>query len=263
VKRIYRNIAIAAAALAASGIAIAIAKPGILNLSGPSRSASTQTVLATVNQQTITSSDLESFMAHGMAKAEAIDNAVNRSLTAEAARQLWPADAQALSDTAAREALSNFYLRKRFAEIQKAVSDQDISRYYQTNVTDELYSGHVLKYYLTQDAKDAAEMAEAAKQNNGASLTKFSWVNKEADHAVLPAGVPYSLYQQVKTMQQGQTLGPFRVREGLLFLHLDERKPGKRPDLPQVKDEIRNILAQQQLESALKELRAQAQIQLK
>lgn len=256
------KIGLAVTAVALAGVAVAMAKPSLLPF-GSSTPVAAQAVLATVNQQSITAADVEPLMAGGMAKAVAIDNAVNRALTADAAKQLWPADAQALADSTAREALSSFYLRKRFAEIQKAVADPDIARYYDINVTDEMYSGHVLKYYLTQDAKDAAEMAEAAKQANAAALAKFSWVNKENDHAVLPAGVPYGLYQQVKTMQQGQTLGPFRVREGLLFLRLEERKPNKRPELAKLKDEIRNILAQQRLESALKELREQAKIQVK
>lgn len=258
----YKKIAIVAGVLALAGVAVAMAKPGMFPFSS-TKTAVTQTVLATVNQQSITTSDVEPLMASGMAKAVAIDNAVNRTLTAEAAMHLWPADAQALSDSTAREALSNLYLRKRYAEIQTAVTEPDITRYYDTNVTDEIYSTHVLKYYLTQDAKDAADMVESIKQGNAAALAKFSWVNKDSDHAVLPAGVPYGLYQQVKTMQPTQTLGPFRVREGLLFLHLEERKPGKRPELAKVKVEIRNILAQQRLESSLKELREQAKIQLK
>ncbi|MES2261598.1 MAG: peptidylprolyl isomerase [Pseudomonadota bacterium] len=256
------KIGIAVTLLGLAGVAVAVAKPDMLALSS-SPQAGTQAVLATVNRQAITAADVEPLMATGMAKAVAVENAVNRTLTAEAALRLWPADAQAISNSVTREALSGLFVRKRFAEIQKAVSDADIARYYETNITDEMYSGHVLKYYLTQDAKDAADIAEAAKQGGGAVLAKFSWVNKDNDHAVQPGGVPYGLYQQVKGMQPNQIAGPFRVREGLLFLRLEERKTAKRPDLPKVTDEIRGILAQQRLEVALKELREQAKIELK
>lgn len=256
------KISIAIGLLVLAAGAAAIVKPELLPF-GSAKESAGQLVLATVNQQSITAADVEPMMANGMAKAVAIENAVNRTLTAEAALRQWPADAKALSDSVAREALAGLYVRKKFAEIQKAVADADIARYYTSNVTDEMYSGSVVKYYLTQDAKDAAEMAEAAKQGGGAALAKFSWVNKEGDHSVLPAGVPYNLYQQVKVMQPGQISGPFRVRDGLLFLRLEERKPGKRPELPKVSDEIRGLIAQQRLEASLKELREQAKIQLK
>jgi hypothetical protein len=256
------KISIAIGALLVAATATAIVKPELLPFTS-GKVGTAQAVLATVNQQTITAADVEPMMANGMAKAVAIENAVNRTLTAEAAMRQWPADAQALSDSVAREALAGLYVRKKYAEIHKAIPDADIARYYASNVTDEMYSGHVVKYYLTQDAKDASEMAEAAKQGAAASLAKFTWVNKEGDHSVLPAGVPYNLYQQVRTMQAGQITGPYRVRDGLLFLRLEERKPGKRPDLPKVSDEIRGLIAQQRLEASLKELREQAKIQLK
>ncbi len=256
------KIAAAIGLLALAGVALAIAKPELLPF-GSAKSNTKQFILATVNGHSVTAADVEPAMTKGMAKAVAIENAVNRTLTAEAAMRLWPEDAQALSDSVAREALAGLYVRKKFAEIQKAVPDADIARYYASNVTDEMYSGHVLKYYLTQDVKDATDTAEAAKQGGGSSLSKFTWVNKDNDHSVLPAGVPYNLYQQVKSMQVGQVTGPFRVRDGLLFLRLEERKPGKRPDLPKVSDEIRGLIAQQRLEASLKELRGQAKIQLK
>lgn len=255
------KIVIVVTIIALAGITVAALKQDVFALS--SKDATPQAVLATVNRQPITAADVEPLMSSGMVKPVAIENAVNRTLTAEAARHLWPADAQALADSVARQALSELYVRKKLAELQKAVLDAEINRYYETNVTDEMYSGHVLKYYLTQDAKDATEVAEAVKQGSGESLAKFSWVSREGDHAVLPAGVPYGLYQQVKGMQPGQFLGPFRARDGLLFLKLEERKAGKRPELAKVTEEIRGLLAQQRLESALKELRDQASIQLK
>lgn len=260
--RTRTKIAVAVGMVALAGITVVAAKQDVF-VSSPHKDATSQAVLATVNRQSITTTDVEALMSAGMAKPVAVENAINRTLTAEAARQLWPEESQAVADAVAREALSGLYLRKKLGELQQAVSDNDISRYYDTNVTDALYSGHVLKYYLTQDAKDASEMAEAIRQGSGASLSKFSWVNKEGDRAVLLTGVPYGLYQQVKAMQPGQFSGPFRVRDGLLFLKLEDRKAGKRPELAKVKDEIRSMLAQQRLEGALKELRNQANIQLK
>jgi len=256
-----RIIVILVAIVAVVGITFAAKNQGVFSAS--SKDASPPAILAVVNRQPVTTADVEALMSAGMVKPVAVENAINRLLTAEAARRQWPADAQAIAESVAREALSGLYLRKKLSEFQQAVSDQDISNYYDTNVKDELYLGHVLKYYLTQDAKDAAEMAEAIKQGGGAYLGKFSWVNKEGDHAVLPAGVPYGLYQPVKALQPGQYLGPWRVRDGVLFLKLEERKQGKRPELAKAKDEIRQILAQQRLESALKELRDQAKIELK
>jgi parvulin-like peptidyl-prolyl isomerase len=255
-----RTVVAAVSITVIAGAAFAAYKQGMFGAPPP---ASSSTVLAVVNQQAVTTADVEALMANGMLKPVAVENAINRALAADSARNLWPADAKAIAESAAREALSGLYVRKRLDELQRAVSDADISRYYETNVTDELYTAHVLKYYLTQDARDAAEMTEAVKQGGGALLAKLNWVNREGDHAVLPSGVPYGLYRQVKGIEQGQFLGPWRVRDGVLFIRVEERRAGKRPELAKLKDEIRQILAQQRLEGVLKDLRAQAKIELK
>lgn len=260
-KRVGTRIVIGVVAIAViGGVAFTAYTRGVF---GSPATAAASEVLAVVNQQAVTSADVAALMANGMVKPVAVENAINRVLAAESARKLWPADAKAIADTAAREALSALYVRKRLDELQRAVSDADIGRYYETNVKDELYMGHVLKYYLTQDAKDATDMTEALKQGGGALLAKMSWVNREGDHSVLPSGVPYDLYRQVKAIEPGQFLGPWRVRDGVLFLRVEERKPGKRPELAKLKDEIRSILARQRLEGVLKDLRAQAKIELK
>lgn len=256
-----RMIATAAAVVAIGSSAFVAAKQYGWGALAPK--AGEAAPLALVNNQAVTAADVEALMTGGMLKPVAVENAINRLLVADAARKLWPAEAQAVSESVAREALTSLYVRKKLGELQRDVADDEIARYYETNVKDELYSGQMIKYYLTQDAKDAVDMAEAIKQGNAPALSKLAWVNREGDHAVLPAGVPYGLYQQVKALQPGQFLGPWRVRDGILFLKLEERKASKRPDLPKVKDEIRQILAQQHLEQALKTLRDQAKIELK
>lgn len=221
-----------------------------------------QKVLAVVNRQNITATDIEGLVASGLSKPVALEAAITREINAEAARSQWPEDSKTIADAVLREALSNYYVRRTLAELQKAVKDEDVARYYETNLKDEMYSGQVLKYYLTQDGKDAGEMAEAIRKNHDAVLGKFSWVNKNGDHAVMPLAVPYGLYQQVKAMQPGQYAGPFSVRDGLLFLKLEDRKAGQRPDLAKVKEEIQAVIAQQRLEENVKELRAKTAIQL-
>ena len=220
-------------------------------------------VLAVVNRQEITATDIEGLVASGMSKPVAIEAAVTRQLGAEAARSQWPRESDAVTQAVVREALANYYLRRRLGELKAAATDEDIKRYYDTNLKDEMYSGQALKYYLTQDAKDAGEMAEAVRKNQESLLGKFSWVNKESDHYILPLSVPYGLYQQVKALQPGQYAGPFNVRDGLLFLKLEDRKPGRRPELAAVRQDITTALAQQRLEEEVKELRAKASIQLK
>lgn len=222
-----------------------------------------QAVLAVVDRQEIMTTDIEGLVASGMSKPVALEAAITREITAEAARSQWPEETRIIADVVLREALSNYYVRRKHAELQKAVKDDDVSRYYETNMRDEMYSGQILKYYLTQDAKDAGEMAEAIRKNQDALLGRFSWVNKAGDHAVMPLAVPYGLYQQVKAMQPGQYAGPFSVRDGLLFLKLDDRKPGQRPELAKVREDIQVVIAQQRLEENVKELRTKAAIQLK
>lgn len=254
-----RMLLMTVAIAALGGTAYAVNKHGLFSAS----KAESASVLALVNDRPVTAADVAGQMTLGMTKPVAVENAINRALAADAARELWPADAKAVEESAAREALAALYLRKQFGEIQRNVSDADIDKYYESTVKDELYTSHVLKYYLTQDAKDAAAVTEGLKANNAETLAKLAWVNREGDHSVLPTGVPYGLYRQVKAMQPGEVLGPWRVSDGVLFLKLEERKPGKRPELAKLRDEIRQMLAQQRLESSLKDLRAQAKIELK
>lgn len=230
---------------------------------GSAGSARLPTELASVNKKPITLADVEPLMALGMAKPQAIETAINRVIVSEAALREWPDEARAIAESTTRTALSDMYLRKKVVDFQKAVTDSEIVAYYDKNVTSELTTRHVLKYYLTQDAKDANEMVGAIQKGEDAYLSKFVWVNKEGDHSVLPGAVPYGLYQQVKKLQSNHVAGPFRVRDGLLFLRMEQRINGQRPELQAVKEEIRNILAQQHLESALRQLRDAASIQLR
>jgi len=234
-------------------------KQGVVGASADS----TVTVLAVVNGKTVTSADVDALVAAGLSKPVAVENAISRVLSAEAARTLWPKDADAVAEASAREALATYYVRKKIVDLQRDVGEEEIASYYETNIKDEMFSGQVLRYYLTQDPKDASAMVEAIKKEPDTMGGRFSWVNKEGDHSVLPAATPYGLYQQVKSMQSGQYAGPFNVRDGLLFLKLEERKLGKKPELAKVKDEIRAVVAQRKLENLTKELRAKANIQLK
>lgn len=220
-------------------------------------------VVAIVNGKTITAADIDPLLAAGLAKPVAVESAITKALGAEAALAAWPKEAETVAEAGAREALANFYMRKRLAELQATVSEEEISRYYDINIKDEMYSGQLLKYYLTQDSKDANGMADATKNRPDSVSAKFSWVNRDGDHGVLPVAIPYGLYSQVKTMQPGQYAGPFSVRDGLLFFKLEDRKPGKRPELSKVKEEIRAVLAKTRLEEEVKELRTKANIHLK
>jgi len=226
------------------------------------RAETSVSVLAVVNGKNITTADVDGLILAGMTKPVAVETAISRALVAEAARSAWPKEAEALAEAGAREALAAFYVKKKLADLRQVISDDEINRYYEANIKDEMYAGQGLKYYLTQDGKDAAEMAEAIKKSPDAVAGKFSWVNKDGDHAVLPVATPYGLYQQVKTMQAGQYSGPFNVRDGLLFLRLEDRKPGKRPDLLKVKEDIRALVAQRRLDEESKELREKADIHL-
>lgn len=221
-------------------------------------------VLAEVNGQNITAEEVDPLIRQGVDRAVAIDRYVTRLLAADAARDLYPDASRAAQEAAEREVLANLFINRRSAELLQSVTDAEIDRFYKEQVKDSDYASYKLSYYLTQDNIDAATMVRNLENRDAEARSKFVPVSEEGDGFIPLARTPYGLGQLVATAKAGDYLQPVRVRDGLLILHVEQVRPGKKPEkTPEVKEEIRRLIAQRRLSDELLERREKAQVKLK
>lgn len=246
---------------AASGTAAASAVGGL------TQEQRLQTV-ATVNGKTIVQEELAGLLANGVDRAVALDRYINKVLAADAARGRYEAESRTMLAAAEREVLANLYLQRRSQELLKAITDAQIAEYYNANVRAEDYAAFRLRYYLTRDQGDAANVralldkGDKAAQGRLASLSAGNANGAASDGWLGFQAIPYGLGRVVSGAKTGDIIGPVLVRDGLLLLVLDERRDGKKPALEDVRNEIRSVLADRQLSEELLALRKKAQIQL-
>ena len=221
-----------------------------------------KTVVATIDGKPVLEAELASLLAGGADRAVAIDRYINKVLASEAARQRYADDARTLVTAAEREILANLYLQRRNQELTQAVTDAQIAEYYKANVRDEDYAAFKLRYYLTRDQADAANVRTLIDKNDKAALAKLAPLGNTSDGFLPFQGIPYGLGQVVRRAKTGEVIGPVLVRDGLLVLVLDDVRAGKKPEQDAVKNEIRALLADRQLSEELLGLRKKAQIQL-
>ncbi|MEY3466159.1 MAG: peptidylprolyl isomerase [Steroidobacteraceae bacterium] len=220
-------------------------------------------VLAEVNGKNITAEEIAPLVGQGIDRAVAVDRYVTRLLAADAANEMYPEESKVARAAAEREVLSQLFLSRRTAELRQATTDADIDKFYKENVRDADYANYRLAYYLTGDENDAATMARNIAGNDREAIGKFQAVNKQGDGFVPLGQVPYGLGQLVASAKTGDFIGPFRVRDGLLILQIQDTRAGKKPPLTQVKDEIRNLIVSRQLNDELLARREKASIKLK
>jgi parvulin-like peptidyl-prolyl isomerase len=221
-------------------------------------------VLAEVNGKSITAEEVAPALQGGLDRAVAVDRYVTRLLAAEAASEMYPDAAKAAKAAAEREVLSTLYLNRRGAELLQAVTDADIAKFYKEQVRDADYAAYKLNYYLTQDDIDAATMERNIGADDAEAKAKFVPVSREGDGFIALANTPYGLGQLVASAKAGDYLRPVRVRDGFLILHVEQVRPGKKPEqTAEVKDQIRRIIAERRLSDELLERREKAQVKLR
>lgn len=237
-------------------------EPGAAASGAAAGFALAKNVVATIDGRAVLEAELSSMLATGVDRAVAIDRYINKVLAAEAARARYADDARALSTAAEREVLANLYIQRRNQELLQAVTDEQVADYYKANVRDEDYAAYKLRYYLTRDQADAANVRSLLDKGDRAAAARLSALGNTADGFLPFQGIPYGLGQVVRRAKPGETIGPVTVRDGLLVLVLDEVRTGKKPELPAVQAEIRALLADRQLTEELLGLRKKASIQL-
>jgi parvulin-like peptidyl-prolyl isomerase len=222
-------------------------------------------VLATVDGYKITEAELAPMLTQGVDKAVALDRRITQSVIAKAAEAKYHQEAEILMQANRNDILYQLFLSKRADEIKKAITDQDISAFYQKNVKDEDYKSAVMKIYLTSDAREAQGMYESlsGSKDREATLAKMNYMQKDGDHFLPLQNIPYNLGQLVKKMSPGQAMQPIVIREGVLIAYVENIKSTQKPTLEATKDEIKMMLVNQRLSDEVQGLRKAAAIELK
>ena len=221
-------------------------------------------VLAEVNGNAITAEEVAPALVNGLDRAVAVDRYVTRLLASEAALEEYPGEAKAARAAAEREVLANLYLRRKSEELVISVTQADIDKFYKEQVRDEDYASYKLNYYLTQDDLDATAMERNIAANDAEAKGKFVPVNREGDGFIPLASTPYGLGALVARAKVGDYLRAVRVRDGFLILNVEQVRAGKKPaQTKDLNDQIRNLIAQDLLNTELLARREKAQVKLK
>lgn len=223
-------------------------------------------VLATVDGYRITETEISPMMRQGVDKAIALDRKITQSVIAKAAEGKYKQEAEILVQATRNDILYQLYVTKRADELRKAITEQDVSSYYQKNVKDEDYKSAVIKIHLTSDAREAQGLFEAVSaggRDAEAAIGKMSYMQKEGDHYLPLQALPYNLGQLVKKMKPGQVLQPIVIREGVLVAYVENIKAATKPTLDGTKEEIRGLLVNERLSTEIQDLRKKAAIELK
>lgn len=197
----------------------------------------------------------------GEQKAVVIDQMVNESLMAQAAKKLSPEKSNAVTMAAERRALALLWQSEMMAKLSKEVSEDKIKAYYDERMKDEDYQNFKVKYYLTDDPVDAKNVAGAIAKNEKGVMDKLKKFNEGAYTPI--QSIPYGLGRVVSGLKDGQSTEPVATREGYFVLYRESSNGGKKPELNDaLKNEIRSVLAQEQLILAKDALRINSNIQI-
>lgn len=222
---------------------------------------------AIVNGAVISESEILSLTSQGVDRAIAVDRYINKVLASEMARKAYAEESQAAIRGAEREVLSQLYIAKRTQDLKAAITDAEVSSFYEKNVKSEDYAGYKVRVFLTQDPKEAETVFAA--MNDGKDKSKYESKFKplkdgnEADRFLLANELPYGLGQVIRTMKKGEVSKPLMLRNGVFLLSLDEIKDGQKPEMSKVAAEIKDILVAQRLNDELSSARRTAKIELK
>jgi PPIC-type PPIASE domain len=220
-------------------------------------------VVATVDGHSITELEISGIEAAGVDRANALDRTINKVLLEELSRKVYPQESQLALEGSAREVLAQLYVSKRTAELTQAISPADVQRFYDANVKAEDYGMYKVRFYVTQDPKEADQLNAAIQSGSFKDTGNiFKPVTNSADEFTTAQDLPHGLGQIVKGMKPGAYSGPLTLRSGITSLRLDDSRPGARPELTKVADRIKELVVAQRLSDELSRAHRQAHIEL-
>lgn len=264
IKRSYA--ALAGGIIATGGLAYyTILYSPISNAQARAPLSSNGNIIALVNDRPVYEFEIVPLMQNGVDRSIALDRRITQSVIATAAEKQYAKEAQAALDAARSDILAQIYARKKTEAVRAAVTDKDITAFYEKNVTDEDSRKFKLRSYMTADAREAQTMYEALVKDPYSKevLPKLQYMKPGEDHFAGVQEVPYGLGQTIKKMKAGETMQPVVTREGVLVLYIEQVKDLPKPTLEKVKEEIRNYLVNERLGEEIQTLRKAARIELK
>jgi hypothetical protein len=225
--------------------------------------ATAASVVALVNGEPITEFDIAGALLEGVDRANAVNGHVNKALAAQLASKEFPNDADTVRRAAVREALAQLYSDRRAQAVRAALSDAEVKAYYDANVKAEMFAGYKVSVLLTQDPKEAEEIAAAIAHGKAKEFdTRFKPI--AGGDGFAPMGqLPAGLGAVVRELKAGGTSRPLVMREGILILRLDDIKQNPKPELAAMAPRIKEILTVQKVNAELEKARHDARIELK
>lgn len=218
--------------------------------------------LATINGMKITEMELGGMLQSGVDRAIVIDRYINKVVAAERGREMYVQEAKAALRAAEREVLSTLYTTKRMEELRKAVSDEDVKAYYDTNVLDQNFQQWKVSYYLSNDPEDVQQTLEKLKKGEKDALEQLKPLVEQGDGYAVAQAMPYNLGRVVSKMKKGEFSEVLRLRNGLLVLKVEDTKQLKKPTMDELKQDIVQALALEKFNAELEQARRQAKVEL-
>lgn len=223
-------------------------------------------VLATVNGNSITEVDIAPLVQAGLDKANAVDRAINREVAASLARRDFPEDVKTAVAAAERDVAANIYASRQMKKLMDSITEEDIKHRYDTLVKDADFNGYKLVFALFASAEDAKAGIEQVKAGKAEAVKAFQPVvaGKNGEAMFISRNdVPYNLGVFVAKLKEGEFTEPALVRNGYIVLQAKEIKSNPKPALDAVKDSLRAAIADERLAKSLAEARKAASVSLK
>ncbi|BET24923.1 parvulin-like peptidyl-prolyl cis-trans isomerase protein [Limnobacter thiooxidans] len=218
--------------------------------------------VATINGMKITEMELGGLLQSGVDRAIVIDRYINKVVAAERGREMYVDEAKAALRAAEREVLATLYTTKRLDELRKAVTEQEITAYYDTNVLDQNFQQWKVSYYLSNNQADIQDTLAKLKKGEKDALDQLKPLIEQGDGYAVAQALPYNLGRVVSRMKKGEFSEVLNLRNGLLVLKIEDMKQLKKPTRDELKQDIVQALALEKFNSELEQARRQAKVEL-
>lgn len=218
--------------------------------------------VATINGMKITEMELGGLLQSGVDRAIVIDRYINKVVAAERGREMYVDEAKAAMRAAEREVLATLYTTKRLEELRKAVTEQEITAYYDTNVLDQNFQQWKVSYYLSNNQADIQDTLSKLKKGEKDALEQLKPLVDQGDGYAVAQALPYNLGRVVSRMKKGEISEVLNLRNGLLVLKIEDMKQLKKPTRDELKQDIVQALALEKFNSELEQARRQAKVEL-
>ena len=211
--------------------------------------------VATINGMKITEMELGGLLQSGVDRAIVIDRYINKVVAAERGREMYVDEAKAALRAAEREVLATLYTTKRLDELRKAVTEQEITAYYDTNVLDQNFQQWKVSYYLSNNPADIQDTLVKLKKGEKEALEQLKPLIEQGDGYAVAQALPYNLGRVVSRMKKGEFSEVLNLRNGLLVLKIEDMKQLKKPTRDELKQDIVQALALEKFNSELEQAR--------